>query len=255
MSKRNFREEKIAICSREYFNSDQTILIHSSMLRVRDLISLMLNNTYFGNKILFSKNDVDAYESFTEEVNGELVTKNAKQILEFITKSPSEYQVVNIEEGEKGILRFLKKNKDVILYTTEIRLKEFLENKGLRCRRYRKQAIFDQNDLKVVKYTSLDKIENRAKCNFVKTSKQVKVYNSNKEELSYEEVKLTVDDIILVIEPKGDITRYIIYRVVNYHSKRNLIQIAWTDVKPDSEEIRFIPEDLVEIVRENLNKI
>lgn len=255
MSKRTFREEKIAICSREYFNSDQVILIHSSMLRVRDLISLLLNNTYFGNKILFSQNDIYAYEGFKEEVDGELVTKNAKEILELIAKYPSEYQVVKIKEGERGLIEYLNKNKNVIVYTTELELKELIEKSGLRCRKYKKHATFDREYLKTVKYVSLDKIKNKGKCNLLETSKNIKVYNSNKEELVYQRVKLTVDDIILVIEPNDNLTRYIIYRVVNYHSKRNLIQIAWTDVKPDSEGIKFIPEDLVEIVKENLNKI
>lgn len=251
-AKRAMRKEKIRICCREYFSSDQVILIDSSMLRVRTLRDLLQNNTYFGNKILFSKSDVDAYENFTEEANGELVTKNAKEIIRLVNKYPLEYQVVDIEEGENGILQFLMQNKNVILYTIEDEMKETIESHKLRCRKYKKQANIDKDFPKSVRYISLEQVENRGKCNFVKTSKDIKVYNSSKEELRYEEVKLTENDIILVIKRMEDITKYVIYRVVNYHSKRNLIQIAWTDVKKGSQEINWIPEELVEIIRKNL---
>lgn len=251
-AKRALKKEKIRICCREYFSSDQIILIDSSMLRVRTLSYLLQNNTYFGNKILFSKNDVDKYVEFTEEVNGELVTKNAKEIIRLVNNYPLEYQVVEMGEGKNDILEFLMQNKDVILYTTEENLKEQVEKYKLRCRVYKKHANIDKDFPKSVRYVSLEQIQNRGKCNFIKPSDEIKVYDSNKQELIYKEVKLTENDIILVIKRMEDITRYIIYRVVNYHSKRNLIQIAWSDVKKGTQEIKWIPDEFVEIVRQNL---
>ena len=251
-AKKASKKEKISICCREYFNSDQIILIHSSMLKVRNLIFLLENNVYFGNKILFSKKDIEESQSFIEEVNGELVTKNAKEVIRFVNKYPLDYQVVEVEEGEDGILQFLMQNENVILYTTEDELKETVERYKLRCRTYKEQVKIDKDFPKSIKYTSLKEVVNRGKCNFIRTSEEIKVYNSNKEELQYGKVKLSVNDIILVIERKEDTTKYYVYRVVNYHSKRNLIQIAWTDIKNGSQEIKWIPKELVEIIEKNL---
>ena len=215
------KEQKISICCREYFNSDQIILIHSSMLKVRALSALLENNTYFGNKVLFAKSDIEKYESFAEEVNGELVTKNAKEIIRFINEYPLDYQVVDIQEGEKGILEFLMQNKEVIVYTIVEQLKSVIEDNNFRCRIYKKQVRNDKDFPKYVKYISLKEVENRGKLNFINTSAEIKVYNSYKKELAYEEVKLSVGDIILLIKRKEDITSYYIYTLVNYHSKRS----------------------------------
>ena len=246
------KKQKISICCREYFNSDQIILIHSSMINVIALSALLENNTYFGNKVLFAKSDIEKYKNFKEEVKGEVETKNAKEIIRFINEYPLDYQVIDIEEGEKGILEFLKQNKEVIVYTIDEQLKSVIEDNKFRCRIYKKQVHIDKDFPKSVKYISLKEVENRGKLNFINTSPEIKVYNSDKKELEYEEVKLSVGDIILVIQRKEDITKYCIYEVVNYHSKRNLVQVAWTDIKNGEQEIKWIPKEYVEIIEKNL---
>jgi len=250
--KRVKREEKIRICCREYFISDEIILIDSSMLSVTNLIFLLQNNTYFGNKILFFKKDIEEFKSFKEETNRELGTKNAKEILKLINKYPSDYQIVDIEEGENYIIKFLMHNKEVILYTTQTELREVVEQHNLRCRLYDKQVKIDKDFPKSVNYSTLTQIQCEGKKNFLKQSKDIKVYDQNKVELRYNKVKLSRNYIILVIERKKDITKCYIYKVVNYHSRRNLIQLGWSDVKNCSQEIRGIPSEYLEIVRKNL---
>lgn len=250
--KRAKREEKIRICCREYFISDEIILIDSSMLRVRNLIFLIQNNTYFGNRILFSKKDIEEFKSFKEETNGELVSKNAKEILRLINKYPSDYQIVDIEEGENGIVKFLIQNEEVILYTIQPELKEIVEKHNLRCRMYKKQVKIDKDFPKSVNYSTLTQIHCEGRKNFLKQSKDIKVYDENKVQLTYPKVKLSRNHIILVIERKEDITKCYIYKVVNYHSRRNLIQLGWSDVKNCSQEIKGIPNEYLEIVRKNL---
>lgn len=234
--RRTDKQQKINICCREYFISDETILVDSTMLAVRRLKFLLENNIYFGNKILFLKEDIEKYKDFTVEKNGELFTENAFSILQKIEENSTYYQIVDVKEETSEIIQFLKENNRIILYTTNSELKETIEKQGLRCRVYKKQSKIDERFPHYVRYCTLQEVERRGGSNYLKPNKNIKVYSKNGKELKLKEVKLTLNDYIVTIHSQYGITKYTIYKVVNYHSVKNLIRIVWDETKNPDEQ-------------------
>lgn len=230
------KQQKINICCREYFISDETILVDSTMLAVRRLKFLLENNIYFGNKILFLKEDIERYKGFTIERDGELLTTNASIILQMVRENSTYYQIIDIQDKTSEIIKFLQENSSIILYTINSELKNFIEKQGLRCRVYKKQAKIDERFPHYVRYCTLQEVEHRGGANYLKPNKNIKVYRKNGKELKFKEVKLTLNDYIVTIDRQHGITKYTIYKVVNYHSIKNLIRMAWDETRNPNEQ-------------------
>lgn len=234
--RRTDKQQKINICCREYFISDETILVDSTMLAVRRLKFLLENNIYFGNKILFLKEDIERYKGFTIERNGELLTTNASIILQMIRENSTCYQIVDVLNKTSEIIKFLQENSSIILYTIDSNLKEFIEKQGLRCRVYKKQVKIDERFPHYVRYCTLKEVERRGKSNYLKPNENIKVFSKFGKKLNLKEVKLTINDYIVTIHSQYGITKYTIYKVVNYHSIKNLIRMAWDETKNPDEQ-------------------
>lgn len=250
------RNDRIKFCIKEYFMQDEKILLDVTMLELKTLGDLLRNNTFLGNQIYIGKEMIeDREEKHIEEYHG-IVRENVEILKNRIRKEPEKYILLPISlEKEKNIIDYLCDHMEVILYTKLERRKEKIESMDLRARSYRGNVCFEWKFVQSVGFCNVPEIYEEEEKLFIRRVPEIAVYDSNFTRIFFKRIRLRIGNYVVRMEKIGDDrVWYRIYKVVNYHSRSNLIEITSKVIlkgekKPD---LQSIPESFQKMILENL---
>ena len=151
-------------------------------------------------------------------------------------------QIIKLENQD--VVEYVKSNPRMILYVSSTNFYYEAQKRGARVRLYDKHCgVYNERSIKydtlgMLLFNENNEMYIQEKGTKPGTSKMV--YDSDLKEKVGEKIKVNIGDYVVIRKEHLDVITFVIYRVVNYHSKNNSVKLIWTDLKKGETENIYI---------------
>lgn len=240
----NEKEREIKRCLKTCYKEDKRIMFDESMFRIKGITLYIYDLIYFGNKIIISSTTLEKVRRDRNRITYKVYADNCTYLLKSMEQDTYEdYTVVDISEYGtseiKRLISFLRKNPDVIYFSSNARTYNIFVKEGLE----NNVKYFEVNTQIIsicrrqeIKYDTLGFISRESENMFFRTKSEevlIKAFTESgqeKNESEEKKVQVNVGDIILIRKNKDTMYTFNLYKVISKHSRHFAVHIIWTDL-------------------------
>lgn len=264
----NEKEREIKRCLNTCYKEDKKIMFDESMFRIKGITLYIYDLIYFGNKIIISSSTFEKVRRDKNRITYKIYADNCTHLLKSMEMDTyGDYSVVDISSYDcseiKRLIKFLRKNPDVIYFSSNARTYNIFVKEGLGS-----NVKFFEVNTKIIsicrkqdiKYDTLGFVYKEAENMFFSNRSEdvlIKAYTESgyeKHEKDGKPVQVNVGDIILIRKSKDIKYTFNLYKIISNHSRHFAVHIIWTDLLKGHKTnfyVRKLEEKYQRIISDN----